>query len=76
MVKGGNPPPEVRSGDPGADPPEGARLNPPRRFRRQAHASSEQAEIVRRALAGAAGTTLRRAGDVDDERRAQEDGAA
>ena len=38
-----------------------------RRFRRQAHAASEQTEIVRHALAGAAGTTLRRVIDIDDE---------
>jgi hypothetical protein len=43
-----------------------------RRFRRQSHAASDQAEIVRRALAGAAGTTLRRVADADDEERAGE----
>jgi two-component system chemotaxis response regulator CheB len=37
-----------------------------RRFRRQAQAASEQAEIVRHALAGAAGTTLRRVVDADE----------
>jgi two-component system chemotaxis response regulator CheB len=38
-----------------------------RRFRRQSEAASEQAEIVRQALAGAAGTTLRRVADEDEE---------
>jgi two-component system chemotaxis response regulator CheB len=38
-----------------------------RRFRRQAEAASDQTEIVRHALAGAAGTTLRRVIDIDDE---------
>jgi Zn-finger nucleic acid-binding protein len=38
-----------------------------RRFRRQSQAASEQAEIVRKALAGAAGTTLRRVVDSDEE---------
>lgn len=38
-----------------------------RRFRRQAQSASEQTEIVRQALAGAAGTTLRRVVDTDDE---------
>lgn len=40
-----------------------------RRFRRQAQSASEQAEIVRTALAGAAGTTLRRVADTDDGER-------
>jgi two-component system chemotaxis response regulator CheB len=48
-----------------------------RRFRRQAQSASEQAEIVRQALVGAAGTTLRRVVDVDDdERGGAEEGAA
>lgn len=38
-----------------------------RRFRRQAQAASEQTGIVRQALAGAAGTTLRRVADSDEE---------
>jgi two-component system chemotaxis response regulator CheB len=38
-----------------------------RRFRRQSQAASEQAEIVRHALTGAAGTTLRRVIDSDEE---------
>ena len=38
-----------------------------RRFRRQAQAASEQTEIVRQALARAAGTTLRRVIDTDEE---------
>lgn len=42
-------------------------LRSARRFRRQSEAASEQAEIVRQALAGAAGTTLRRVVDTDDE---------
>lgn len=45
-----------------------------RHFRRRAQAASEQAEIVRQALAGAAGTTLRRVTDGDeDERPGQQD---
>jgi two-component system chemotaxis response regulator CheB len=48
-----------------------------RNFRRQSQAASEQAEIVRRALTGAAGTTLRRVADIDDEDpRETEEGAA
>jgi two-component system chemotaxis response regulator CheB len=48
-----------------------------RRFRRQSQAASDQAEIVRHALTGAAGTTLRRASDGDeDERVAEQEGAA
>jgi two-component system chemotaxis response regulator CheB len=47
-----------------------------RRFRRQSDAASEQAEIVRQALAGAAGTTLRRVSDTDDEGPDREEGAA
>lgn len=48
------------------------------RFRRQAQSASEQAELVRQALTGAAATTLRRVSDTDDdERRAgAEEGAA
>ncbi len=40
-----------------------------RRFRRQVQSASEQAEIVRTTLAGAAGTTLRRVADTDDAER-------
>lgn len=49
-----------------------------RRFRRQSQSASEQAEIVRQALAGAAGTTLRRLIDTDQEDRTgdAEEGAA
>jgi two-component system chemotaxis response regulator CheB len=49
-----------------------------RRFRRQAQAASEQTEIVRQALARAAGTTLRRVVDTDEEDGvgAAEEGAA
>jgi two-component system chemotaxis response regulator CheB len=49
-----------------------------RRFRRQAQSASEQADIVRHALAGAAATTLRRVVDTDDEAPAgeAEEGAA
>jgi two-component system chemotaxis response regulator CheB len=49
-----------------------------RRFHRQAQSASEQAEIVRQALTGAAGTTLRRVVDADEEERAAgaEEGAA
>ncbi|HSC03248.1 MAG TPA: chemotaxis protein CheB [Solirubrobacteraceae bacterium] len=49
-----------------------------RRFRRQSQAASEQAEIVRQALAGAAGTTLRRVVDTDEEEPigTSEEGAA
>jgi two-component system chemotaxis response regulator CheB len=46
-----------------------------RRFRRQAQAASEQADIVRQALAGAASTSLRRVSDADDADRAGEGGA-
>jgi two-component system, chemotaxis family, protein-glutamate methylesterase/glutaminase len=46
-----------------------------RRFQRQAEAASEQSEIVRQALAGAADTTLRRVIDDDDLLRDRE-GAA
>jgi hypothetical protein len=45
-----------------------------RHFRRQSQAASEQAEIVRQAIAGAAGTTLRRVVDTDEEEA--EEGAA
>ena len=44
-------------------------------FRRQSHAATEQAQIVRGALPGAAGTTLRRISDIDREGHAEE-GAA
>jgi two-component system chemotaxis response regulator CheB len=47
-----------------------------RRFRRQSQAASEQSGIVRQALAGAAGTTLRRVSDTDDEDRGGEEGVA
>jgi two-component system, chemotaxis family, protein-glutamate methylesterase/glutaminase len=47
------------------------------RFRRQANSAYEQAHTVRQAVNGAAGTTLRRVTDVDDEERdAVEEGAA
>ncbi len=46
-----------------------------RRFRRQSQAASEQAEIVRQALTGAAGTTLRRVAEPD-ENGEPEEGAA
>jgi two-component system chemotaxis response regulator CheB len=45
-----------------------------RRFRRQSEAASEQAEIVRHALARAAGSTLRRVSDAEEEDRALERG--
>jgi two-component system chemotaxis response regulator CheB len=53
-------------------------LRSARRFRRQSQAASEQAEIVRQALAGAAGTTLRRVVDSDEEEAVggAEEGAA
>ncbi len=48
-----------------------------RRFRRQAQSASEQAEIVRHALAGAARNTLLRVSDVDEADHEQtEEGAA
>lgn len=48
-----------------------------RRFRRQSQSATEQAEIVRQALARAAGTTLRRVSDEDQEERGgEEEGAA
>jgi two-component system chemotaxis response regulator CheB len=49
-----------------------------RRFRRQSQSASEQAEIVRQAVAGAAGTTLRQLIDTDPEERIgdAEEGAA
>ena len=48
-----------------------------RRFRRQSQSASDQTEIVRQALAGAAGTTLRRVSDTDeDDRIAEEEGVA
>ena len=48
-----------------------------RRFRRQSQSAVEQADIVRQALTGAAGTTLRRVSDVDeDDRLAESEGAA
>jgi two-component system chemotaxis response regulator CheB len=47
------------------------------RFRRQAQSASEQAEIVRRAHAGAAGTTLGRATEAaEDEHAGEVEGAA
>ena len=149
MVKGDDPPPEARAGDPDPDPPEGERVvavcpecggvlteraeagvlqwqcrvghryspetlidaqaedvegalwaavraladraallermaqhaeqrgqaRSARRFRRQCETASEQAEVVRQALAGAAGTTLRRVTD-DDEADRMREGAA
>jgi two-component system chemotaxis response regulator CheB len=48
-----------------------------RRFQRQSESASEQAEIVRRALAGAAGTTLRRVTDYDEgDQLDEQEGAA
>ena len=47
-----------------------------RRFLRQSQAASEQAGTVRRALAGAAGSTLRRVPDTDDEERLRGPGSA
>jgi two-component system chemotaxis response regulator CheB len=48
-----------------------------RRFRRRSDAASEQAEIVRNALARAAGTTLRRVADDDEDDQVREqEGAA
>lgn len=48
-----------------------------RRFRRQSQAASDQAEIVRQALTGAARTTLRRVSDTDeDDQLAGSEGAA
>ncbi|MBV8217309.1 MAG: chemotaxis protein CheB [Solirubrobacterales bacterium] len=48
-----------------------------RRFRQQSQSASDQTEIVRQALAGAAGTTLRRVSDTDEEdHSADEEGAA
>lgn len=46
------------------------------RFRRQARSAADQAEIVRQALAGAAGSTLLRLSDVDDEGEREQEGAA
>lgn len=43
-----------------------------RRFRRQSQAASEQAEIVRQALTGAAGTTLRRVTESDEDGEPEE----
>ena len=48
-----------------------------RRFRRQSQAASDQADIVRQALTGAAGTALRRVSDSDeDDHLAESEGAA
>jgi two-component system chemotaxis response regulator CheB len=47
-----------------------------RRFRRQGEAAGEQVEIVRQALARAAGTTLRRVTDTDEAERLDAEGAA
>ncbi|HKO27224.1 MAG TPA: hypothetical protein VJU80_07180 [Solirubrobacteraceae bacterium] len=53
-------------------------LRSARRFRRQSEAASEHAEIVHQALAGGAGTTLRRVVDTDEEESTgeAEEGAA
>jgi two-component system, chemotaxis family, protein-glutamate methylesterase/glutaminase len=52
-------------------------LRSARRFRRQSEAASEHAETVRQALAGAAGTTLHRVVDTDEEAAGKaEEGAA
>jgi two-component system, chemotaxis family, protein-glutamate methylesterase/glutaminase len=53
-----------------------AHLRSAHRFRRQAESASEQAEIVRQAVVRAAGTTLRRVSDIDDEGKAEQAGAA
>ena len=56
---------------------ERGRARSARRFRGQCEAATEQAETVHQALAGAAGTTLRRVTDDDDEDRLREqEGAA
>jgi hypothetical protein len=48
-----------------------------RRFPRRSEAAADQAEIVRQALAGAAGTTLRRVSDDDEDDQVREhEGAA
>jgi hypothetical protein len=48
-----------------------------RRFRRRSESAADQAEIVRQALAHAAGTTLRRVTDDDEEDRVRDqEGAA
>ncbi len=48
-----------------------------RRFRRQSQSAGDQAEIVREALTGAAGTRLQRVSNTDEEHHvADEDGAA
>jgi two-component system, chemotaxis family, protein-glutamate methylesterase/glutaminase len=48
-----------------------------RRFRRQSQAASDQADVVRQALTGAAGTALRRVSDSDeDDHLAESEGAA
>lgn len=46
------------------------------RFLRLSHDAAEQIEIVRQALTRAAGTTLRRVGEVEAERPGEEEGAA
>jgi two-component system, chemotaxis family, protein-glutamate methylesterase/glutaminase len=53
----------------------GGQMRSVRRFRRQSRSATAQAELARRALAGA-GTTLRRVSDEDEEQRAGEEGAA
>jgi two-component system, chemotaxis family, protein-glutamate methylesterase/glutaminase len=47
-----------------------------RRFRRRSESAAEQAEIVRQALARAAGTTLRRVSDDDEDQLHEQEGAA
>lgn len=47
-----------------------------RRFQRQAHSAADQADVVRKAVASAASTTLRRVVDSDDDERLDEEGAA
>jgi hypothetical protein len=48
-----------------------------RRFRRQSQSASDQAEIVRQVLTGAAGSNLRRISGTDaDEHHVEEEGAA
>ena len=47
-----------------------------RRFHRQSQAASDQADIVRQTLSRAAGTTLRRVSDTDDDHLAESEGIA
>ena len=76
MVKGEDPPPGNGSDDPDPDPPKGEPVNADSPecggVTEPAEAgvsqpASDQAVIVRQALAGAAGTTLRRVSDADQD---------